>query len=82
LAPDRQRFFVIRAAACGNHGAKCREHHPRRRFRHELPQQFLNRFDGSRNTSPVEDVFADPVRGLAMRCTNTIPDILSCELPR
>jgi quercetin dioxygenase-like cupin family protein len=47
------------------------------------PYEFLNRFDGSQEYfKPVEDVFADPVRGLAMRRTNIIPDILSCELPR
>jgi quercetin dioxygenase-like cupin family protein len=47
------------------------------------PYEFLHRFDGSQEYfKPVEDVFADPVRGLAMRRTNIIPDILSCELPR
>ena len=47
------------------------------------PYDFLDRFDGSPDYfKPVEDVFADPVRGLAMRQTNMIPDILTCELPR
>ena len=30
----------------------------------------------------MEDIHADPVRGLAMRLTNVIPDIVTCELPR
>jgi len=47
------------------------------------PYEFLNRFDGTGDYfKPVEDIYADPVRGLAMRRTNIIPDILSCELPR
>ena len=46
------------------------------------PYNFLNRFDASDNYfKPVEDIYADPVRGLAMRRTNIIPDILTCELP-
>jgi quercetin dioxygenase-like cupin family protein len=47
------------------------------------PYEFLDRFDASDDYfKPVEDVYADPVRGLAMRRTNIIPDIVSCELPR
>jgi quercetin dioxygenase-like cupin family protein len=47
------------------------------------PYNFLNRFDASDNYfKPVEDIYADPVRGLAMRRTNIIPDILTCELPQ
>ena len=43
---------------------------------------FLPRFDASDDYfRPVEDIYADPVRGLAMRKTNVIPDILTCELP-
>jgi quercetin dioxygenase-like cupin family protein len=46
------------------------------------PYDFLSRFDAADDYfKPVEDVFADPVRGLAMRRTNIIPDILACELP-
>ena len=46
------------------------------------PYNFLSRFDASDNYfRPVEDIYADPVRGLAMRRTNIIPDILTCELP-
>ena len=47
------------------------------------PYDFLDRFDASADYfKPVEDIYADPVRGLAMRKTNVIPDILTCELPR
>jgi quercetin dioxygenase-like cupin family protein len=47
------------------------------------PYEFLDRFDASDDYfKPVEDVYAEPVRGLAMRRTNIIPDILACVLPR
>ena len=47
------------------------------------PYDFLNRFDASDDYfKPVEEIYAEPVRGLAMRRTNIIPDILACELPR
>jgi len=46
------------------------------------PYNFLARFDASDDYfKPVTDIYADPVRGLAMRRTNIIPDILTCELP-
>ena len=47
------------------------------------PYEFSRRFTGEDDYfKPVEDVQADPVRGLAMRLTNVIPDIVTCELPR
>ena len=47
------------------------------------PYDFRDRFDASADYfKPVEEIYADPVRGLAMRQTNVIPDILACELPR
>ncbi len=44
---------------------------------------FAERFDpaDSRYYQPVDDLEPDPVRGLAMRRTNIIPDIVNCELP-
>lgn len=52
-------------------------------FMMNCPYDFLKRFDASDDYfKPVEDIYADPVRGLAMRQTNIIPDILTCELPR
>ena len=45
--------------------------------------EFVDRFDASDDYfKPAEEIYADPVRGLAMRRTNIIPDILTCELPR
>ena len=47
------------------------------------PYEFKNLFDAEDDYfKPVDDVFADPVRGLAMRRTNVIPDIVNCHLPR
>ena len=48
------------------------------------PYDFLNRFDPDAEDyfKPVEEIYADPVRGLAMRRTNVIPDIVNCELPQ
>ena len=43
---------------------------------------FRERFDASDIFQTGGKIsYADPVRGLAMRRTNIIPDILSCELP-
>jgi quercetin dioxygenase-like cupin family protein len=44
--------------------------------------QFRDRFTGADDFfKPNEDIEPDPVRGLAMRRTNLIPDIVNCELP-
>lgn len=46
------------------------------------PYQFLDRFSGADNFyKPNDDIEPDPVRGLAMRRTNFIPDIVNCDLP-
>jgi quercetin dioxygenase-like cupin family protein len=46
------------------------------------PYQFRDRFSGADDFyKPREDIEPDPVRGLAMRRTNLIPDIVNCELP-
>ena len=43
---------------------------------------FSNRYAGTDDFfKSVEDVEPDPVRGLAMRRTNFIPDLINCELP-
>lgn len=43
---------------------------------------FKDRFDPSDDYyKPKEEIEPDPVRGLAMRRTNIIPDIINCELP-
>jgi quercetin dioxygenase-like cupin family protein len=46
------------------------------------PWQFRDRFSGADDFyKPNDDIEPDPVRGLAMRRTNFIPDIVRCELP-
>ncbi|MDO9443458.1 MAG: cupin domain-containing protein, partial [Beijerinckiaceae bacterium] len=43
---------------------------------------FSDRYSGNDDFfKSVEDVQPDPVRGLAMRRTNFIPDLVNCELP-
>ncbi len=43
---------------------------------------FTDRYSGNEDYfKSVEDVEPDPVRGLAMRRTNFIPDLINCELP-
>ena len=43
---------------------------------------FADRYDeGDDFYKPSEDLEPDPVRGLAMRRTNIMPDIVNCELP-
>jgi quercetin dioxygenase-like cupin family protein len=46
------------------------------------PFVFRDRFGGADDFyKPKDDIEADPVRGLAMRRTNLIPDVMNCELP-
>jgi quercetin dioxygenase-like cupin family protein len=46
------------------------------------PYQFRDRFNGADDFyKPKDDIEPDPVRGLAMRRTNFIPDVINCELP-
>src|ERR1700692_2720384 len=51
-------------------------------FIFNCPYTFSKRFLGAENFSkPNDDVEPDPIRGLAMRRTNLIPDIVNCDLP-
>src|SRR5436190_15527755 len=51
-------------------------------FIFNCPYAFKDRFDASDDYYKYkEDVSPDPLRGLAMRQTNIIPDIINCELP-
>jgi quercetin dioxygenase-like cupin family protein len=51
-------------------------------FIFNCPYNFKDRFDPTDDYyKPREEIEPDPVRGLAMRQTNIIPDIISCELP-
>ena len=46
------------------------------------PYQFRDRFSGADDFYKYkDDIEPDPVRGLAMRRTNFIPDIVNCDLP-
>jgi len=46
------------------------------------PFIFRDRFDGAEDFfRPNDDIEPDPVRGLAMRRTNFIPDVINCDLP-
>lgn len=51
-------------------------------FVFNCPYQFKDRFELTDDYfKPKEEIEPDPVRGLAMRRTNIIPDIINCELP-
>jgi mannose-6-phosphate isomerase-like protein (cupin superfamily) len=44
--------------------------------------RFAKRFSGDQGFyKPNDDVEPDPVRGLAMRRTNMVPDLINCDLP-
>jgi len=46
------------------------------------PYQFKDRFSGADDFfKPKDDIEPDPIRGLAMRRSNLLPDIINCELP-
>jgi mannose-6-phosphate isomerase-like protein (cupin superfamily) len=48
----------------------------------DCPYQFRDRFSGADDFYKYkDDIEPDPVRGLAMRRTNFIPDIVDCDLP-
>jgi quercetin dioxygenase-like cupin family protein len=51
-------------------------------FIFNCPYAFKDRFELRDDYyKPKEEIEPDPVRGLAMRQTNIIPDIINCELP-
>jgi hypothetical protein len=51
-------------------------------FIFNCPYEFSSRYSGAADFfKPRDDIEPDPVRGLAMRRTNLIPDIVDCELP-
>src|SRR5450755_99694 len=48
----------------------------------DCPYQFRDRFSGAHDFYKYrDDIEPDPVRGLAMRRTNLVPDIVNCDLP-
>ncbi|MEA2953618.1 MAG: hypothetical protein QOJ96_3138 [Alphaproteobacteria bacterium] len=51
-------------------------------FIFNCPYAFKDRFSGAEDFfKPNDDVVPDPIRGLAMRKTNLIPDVVNAELP-
>ena len=51
-------------------------------FIFNCPYDFAERYSGADDYFKVkDDIEPDPIRGLAMRRTNFIPDIIGCELP-
>ncbi len=52
------------------------------RFVFDCPFNFTDRYSGDEDYfKPSDDIEPDPVRGLAMRRTNFIPDVVAAELP-
>ena len=63
-------------------GAERDEPHRQPDFIFNCPHAFTERFSGAEDFfKPRDDIEPDPVRGLAMRRTNLIPDVINCELP-
>lgn len=51
-------------------------------FVFNCPYNFAERYAGGEDFfKPNEDILPDPVRGLAMRRTNFVPDVITTELP-
>lgn len=52
-------------------------------FVFDCPFNFRDRFDPETRDyfKPNDEIKADPIRGLAMKKTNILPDIINCELP-
>ena len=51
-------------------------------FIFDCPYEFSERYSGAQDFfKSNEDIEPDPVRGLAMRRTNFIPDLVGCDLP-
>lgn len=52
------------------------------KFIFDCPYDFSDRYSGADDFfKPNDDVLPDPVRGLAMRRTNFVPDLINTELP-
>ena len=51
-------------------------------FVFECPWNFTERYSGADDYfKPKDDIAPDPVRGLAMKRTNLVPDVVNCEMP-
>ena len=82
LSPHRQRRQRAGPAALRHHGAERDERLDNLDFIFDCPYTFSERFSGAEDYfKPKDDVEPDPMRGLAMRRTNLIPDVVNCDLP-
>ena len=78
LSPHHQRGERAGAAAVRHHGAERDEPARQSDFIFNCPYTFTERFSGAEDFfKPNDDVEPDPIRGLAMRRTNLIPDIVN-----
>ena len=67
---------------CGTSAPNVMNLHDDTNFVFNCPYTFKDRYDGSADYfKPRDDLSPDPVRGLAMKKTNLLPDIVNCELP-
>jgi quercetin dioxygenase-like cupin family protein len=67
---------------CGTSAPNVMNLHDDTNFIFNCPYTFKDRYDGSADYfKPKDDLSPDPVRGLAMKKTNILPDIVNCELP-
>ena len=82
-ASHRQCDVEPGAFARRHHGAQYYEQLWQRGFYLQLPLSTSKTVSirATTTTSTKEEVTPDPLRGLAMRQTNIIPDVMSCELP-
>ena len=52
------------------------------KFVFDCPWNFTERYSGADDYfKPKDDIAPDPVRGLAMKRTNLVPDVVNCEMP-
>jgi quercetin dioxygenase-like cupin family protein len=67
---------------CGTSAPNVMNLYDNPRFVFDCPFNFTERYAGDANFfKPNDELEPDPVRGLAMRRTNLIPDIIGCEMP-
>jgi len=87
--PLNARYRMINAASSparllgGNIAPQAINTYRNADFIFDCPYAFRDRFDPDAEDyfKPNDDIVADPVRGLAMKQTNILPDVINCELP-
>jgi mannose-6-phosphate isomerase-like protein (cupin superfamily) len=87
--PLNARYRMINAASSparllgGNIAPQAINTYRNTDFIFDCPYAFRDRFDPDAEDyfKPNDDIVADPVRGLAMKQTNILPDVINCELP-